>query len=330
MAKTLRQLEILEVSMVDRPANPQAKVLLAKRAPEKKEARARQTKAARAYAKCIALAIAKGYMDGEAETLQEALDERAERELLDALWSSLCSIFNDDTLSEEQEAAMTQASFDQFMAQLKGDDTAVTKEAGMDLSKVAPEVKAHVEKLEADLTAARAELTKKAEPPKPEDVLKGLTPEARAHVESLQKKAEESEKQAKEANELAKSLQDKATTKEYVAKAAALKRLPAKPDELGAALKSVAAAAPDAYKEIERVLTAANEQIEKNDLLFKQLGASGGANDGEGTAYATARAKAQELVAKGEAKTLEQGVALVFKREPELYKQHRQEQTQKN
>jgi hypothetical protein len=352
MTSVLTQLKLKEISLVDNGANQHARVLLAKRVPEKAgKAKASKpkpkgkppysaatAKAAAAFAGCIAAAVAKGYMDGEAETLQEALDEQAERELLDALWSSLCSIFNDDTLSDEQEAAMTQASFDQFMAQLKGNDAAaVAKEDTMplDLSKAAPEVKAHIEKLEADLkaaTAKQADLEKsvaelKAAAPKgdpAEEILKGLTPEAKAVVEKAQK-------DAAAATSRVQKLEDDASRKEYVAKAATLKKLPAKADELGVALKALAETAPDAYKEIERVLMAANELIEKNDLLMKQLGADGaGDAPTDGSAHVEARAKAQELLKAGTAKTIEQGVQMVYKRDPALYARSREESRAKN
>jgi hypothetical protein len=60
-------------------------------------------------------------------------------------------------------------------------------------------------------------------------------------------------------------------------------------------------------------------------MLFATIGRTGEDNSGDGTAYSKARLMAKEKVAKKEAKTVEAGVELVFKENPDLYAQHREE-----
>lgn len=320
MTTVLRHLKIAENSLVDAGANQHARVLLAKRAPATKKRKVSPglaTKHAVAVvAKFTKAAIAKGYMDGQAETLDDAIEDQEERELLTALWDSLNSIFNDDTISEEQEAAMAQSSFDSFMTRLKDGSTPKEARMTLDLSKAAPELKAHVEKLEADLKAATTKLVE-LEKKEPVDVLKGLTPEAKALVEKAQR-------DANEASERIQKLEDENLTREYIAKAEKLPLLAKSAKDLGVLLKTAFRKLDKAdYEALETLLKAANEQIDKGKV-FGIVGGNGNGHSAD-TAYGEARSRAQELVTKGEAKTIEQGVSLVFKRDPALYDRHRSE-----
>jgi hypothetical protein len=300
----LGDLKINEISLVDRPANQAAKVLLTKRAGVGSDAdakkRATETVQKLLASKGLAGRFTKGYMDGQARTLGAALAEREERELLDALSCALYSIFNDDTITEADEAAMVKASFDEFLSRLQGEPAPMaTKEARMtlDLSKAAPEVKAHVEKLEARI----ADLEKAAAPaPQTEEVLKGLPAEVRERIEKAERENAESKARIEK-------LEDERLSEQFTKRAESLPQI-GKARDLGVLLKRASQKLDKAdFEQLETVLKAANERIEKGSL-FSQTGATGTTGASADTAFGEARERAQELVTKGEAKTIEQGI----------------------
>jgi len=194
-----------------------------------------------------------------------------------------------------------------------------------------------LEKAQADLEAARADVealraeveTLKAQvPAEPEDVLKGLTPEARAEVEAemakrderiaeLEKKAETeaAEKQAV----IEKAERD--TTALRFAKGGDLEGLSGdKRTDLVLACKK--ALAPEDFAALDVMLKAAAEQI-RTGGLFKEVGKDGEPS-GDG-AWAKIEARAKEMVEKGEAKTMAQAIAEVGNREPALYQEYEEE-----
>jgi len=159
---------------------------------------------------------------------------------------------------------------------------------------------------------------------KPEDVLKGLTPAARALVEKAQADAAAATKAAEEAGKVAKAEREQRVTKEFIAKAQTLAALPGmNADDFGVVLKGIAEKAPEAWAKLEPLLKSAHEAI-RTGALFVEKGAGG---EGSGAAAAQVDAKAKELVAKSATGlTLVQARVKVWESEPELYAAYRREQ----
>lgn len=273
----------------------------------------------------VALAVSKGYMDGQAQTLDEAVEDQEERELLSALWDALYSIFNDDTVSEADQASMVSASFDQFLTRLQG-TAPQAKEASMtiDLSKVAPEIKAHIEKLSGDLKTAQEALAKAA-PKQPEDVLKGLDGPARELVEKAQRDAADATKKADEAAAQVRKMQDEQRSREYVEKARVLKAIPgASATELGALLKAFAEkATPEEYTKLEALLKGCNDAIETG-ALFSERGHSGDGSAAGGSAVERVNALVKARMEKGASKTESEALSAVMRENPGLYREYSQ------
>jgi predicted RNA-binding Zn-ribbon protein involved in translation (DUF1610 family) len=286
MAKTLRQLKIHEVSLVDRGANAHAKVLLAKRDVKKG-----------IPLDCPECGFDLPTFYGAAGTeLPNFCPECGAAMSLSAV-------------SKADPAVKAKAT-----KKKEHDMKELTPEA---LAKLDPAVRAAVEKVQADLQAANEKLAAVEKGADDKDaIFKGLTPAARELVEKTQRdNAAATERIAK--------LEDAALTTEFVAKAAALPNLAKSAKDLAGIMKSAFRKLEKAdFEALEALLKSANEAIGKGGL-FAELGTGGGSSAGNGdSAYAEAKAIAEELVKKGEAKTREQALELVFKRQPELYARH--------
>lgn len=165
----------------------------------------------------------------------------------------------------------------------------------------------------AALTTERDELAGKVKDltktePKPIEIPK----EAQAQIdEALAKVATAHEELAK--------MRDTSDTAIYVAKAAAFKALPQKPDEFGPVLLRVARnkATPEDVIAIETLLKGANSIIEEGGI-FKQVGSDQG-----GSSVATDRIDVlAKEIAKSDKVTYETAYAKVLELHPELYKQY--------
>jgi hypothetical protein len=178
----------------------------------------------------------------------------------------------------------------------------------IDKSKLAPEVLALIEKQEAEI----AELKKTAKPAetKPEDVLKGLSPEARAIVEKAQKDAADAVAKAEASEKIAKEEREARILKEYQEKAG-----------------EFVALAIDPVKDAP-VLKAIHEKLSKEDaarvMELKELGADGTSGAGS-SAYAEIETLAKAKISKGEAKTMPEAIEAVSKEKPELYQKYQEE-----
>lgn len=200
----------------------------------------------------------------------------------------------------------------------KGDTTDLES-----LSTALDEAVTKMEALEAALAAKDAEIAelKKsaggASAGSDDDVLKGLSPGARALVEKAQK-------QAADAQAAIEKMQDERDTEMFVAKAAGFKVLPVKPEEFGLVLKRIARGKTTAEDviEIERVLKAADEIGGKTGIL-KSIGRSGGSAEGGATAEARLQAKADEIH-KAEGGKISKAAAYSKATEanPELYREY--------
>lgn len=124
----------------------------------------------------------------------------------------------------------------------------------------------------------------------------------------------------KQADDIAK-MREKEDLREWVTKAAAFSNLPIKAEELGPILKSAAGVmSPEQFKELDRVLKAGDAACKE---LTKMTGNRG--NGGEETAYDKLSGLAKQEQAKGGI-TFEKAFAKVSKENPELMRQHSEEQ----
>lgn len=212
----------------------------------------------------------------------------------------------DAALKELEKLTMAQEK-DSLDLAIEQEQRAIKAEAALAESMAQnTDLKARLEKIEGEKAKA--------------DPLAAASPEIQAEVEKIRQ-------EAAKANERIAKLEDERLTKEFEGKVAALKAL-ALPITLAGSLRRVAAALPEDAKAIESALKAADEQCAKG-ALFAEAGRSGGEAAAD-SAFAKANALAKELVAKGEAKTVEQAITLVFKRDRKLYDQHLSEQRKGN
>jgi hypothetical protein len=314
-AQLLRRLRVKRVDLVDAGDNPPAAVVLYKRRSN--------PKAAAAIDKLKQLL--KGYMDGEARTTGEALAAQDMRMLLSALYESINSIVEDDEVADK--VALIEQSLNEALAAL----SSVKKEKSMDLTKVAPEVKAHIEKLEADkktaetsvaaITKERDELKTKAAAappaptPTPEEAEKA---KLAALPEDIRKRFE-----ANEAEVI--KLREERETDEYIAKARALPLVGTTPEKFGPMLRRIAKgkATAEDITEVERLVKSMGEAI-KAGKTFSELGTGAQGLTGE-TAYAKASNLAEQLVKDGKEKSFHKAMDKVWEAHPDLWKQYSQE-----
>lgn len=131
------------------------------------------------------------------------------------------------------------------------------------------------------------------------DVYKGLHPAVRAEIEEFKK------------------FREAAETKELQAVAKKYEIIGKKPDELVPVLKKLKAAGGSAYNDMLAMLDQTVDAIEKSGV-FAEIGKSGGADTGNGGAWARAEAQAVELMKSKTGMTMQQALDLVFVSDPGL------------
>lgn len=346
MARRLRNLKIDEISLVDNPANPLAQIFLAKREPAKKgiplDCPDCGTDLPTMYGASGSELPNFCPECGSPMSLSVAKADRA-----DLADSDFAAVWTDGDGKKQRKLPIYDAAhirnalarFDQtdmpanVKTKARAKLDAAAKKAGIgqektmkiDKSKLAPEVLAHIEKVEGDLAAAQKLLDEAGTPnpePKEKDVLKGLAPEVRAIVEKATADAAKATKEAEDATrEVAKILAER-RTESFVKKAAALPFLPGSREELAEVMKSLDERAPEAFKKLEDMLVTWNSAIETGALFAERGQAGGGALSGSAQERLSKAAAAK--IEKGEAKTYEEAAAIVFRETPGLYKEIRQ------
>jgi len=142
--------------------------------------------------------------------------------------------------------------------------------------------------------------------------------------ESVRKVVEESQREAKEANELAKRLEQQQLENAYITKAKQnFPTVITKADEVGPVLKRIADTSKQDYEVIEAVLKAAEEMVSKNSQILKELGGSGEYDGGD--AWAKIDREAKELMKHDSSMSEAQAVKRVMKMRPELYQEYQKE-----
>lgn len=198
------------------------------------------------------------------------------------------------------------------------------------------------EKAEGELEAAQARVTEleaaaAAAPPAPAEGVDTSDPVAvaladtslpepiRKAFEAQQADLKAARERAEKADNDAKVERDMRIDASFVAKAAELDHLPTEADTLGPVLRAAAdALTTEQFDELERVLRAANEQLESS-ALFAELG-SGGPSATSTSAFAEIEREAETIRKADTSLTKEQAIDKASQMRPDLVAKHRAEQ----
>lgn len=203
-----------------------------------------------------------------------------------------------------------------------------------------------------------AEIEQSVEPPAPEkkkddamteqEIAKRIEDATKVAVDAalakqadeLKKKADEAaadriakaEAEAKAASELAKRVADERDLAKFEAEIrAAYPHLTLDPVKDNSVLKELSEKLPEVAKRVVEILKSANENLRLSKVLAS-VNADGSPTYSLSSTYEKMEAKAREYMAKGDCTTLESGMALVAKREPDLtaaYQRETQERVRK-
>lgn len=208
----------------------------------------------------------------------------------------------------------------------------------IDVSKLAPEVQAHVaeiekeaktaaeaakveqEKLAKRVTELEGEVKKHAPGPTQEELMKNVP-------DAIKKQMADQEKEIKDTKEKLAKSEDERLAKQYAAEVSdSFGSLALDPKKDGPVLKAIdEKLSKDEAARVREILTSTNALLEKSDL-FVEKGAGGGDGGGAGgTAWAQIQKLAKEKVDKKECETIELAIDAVMHDKPELYEQHQAE-----
>ena len=149
-----------------------------------------------------------------------------------------------------------------------------------------------------------------------EEIMKSLPQPVR---EMLEKAANE----ANYAKEELRKEREARRDEEFVQKAAAWSHLTVDAKDLGPALRRLTDIDANLASQVEKALSAANAQSESASI-FDEIGR--GSRPDDGSAYAKVESMAKAAVNSGEYSTMEQAVASIVTKNPDLYAAYRAEQ----
>ena len=201
----------------------------------------------------------------------------------------------------------------------------------IDVSKLAPEVQAHIAEIEKAATTAQdmlakrvadleAEVKKLAPGPTQDELMKNVP-------DAIRKQMDEQAKEIKDTKEKLAKSEDERLAKQYEGEVQdSFTSLALDPAKDGPVLKAIdQKLTKEEAARVREILTSTNALLEKSDL-FVEKGAGGDGGSGTGTAFEQIQKLAQAKVDKKECATLAQGIDAVAKEHPELYEQHQEEQ----
>lgn len=314
MANKLTQMEIDEISLVDDPANGDARVVIVKaKGGEGFEpcpgCTTRQKCMAKGYCMAKANAIA-GPMTKFRETIDALAADDEDRSVVE---KAVDGLLKELTTSGNQDFEEITMDLEQLSKALEDAEQKLT-----DLAKRADDAEAALASAQDVIKAKDAEMAemkakkgydmKKEDDEDEDEVMKSLP-------EAVRKRLEETEAKAKEASEALAKMRQEAETKEAIAKAKDLGFGDA--EKVGPLLLRVAKGmtTADDAQAIEQLLKSAGQVSDKSDL-FKAVG-SDTAVDGDPEAML--KAKAEELRKSNDKLTREQAYALAMDQNPGLY-----------
>lgn len=299
MPNRLKDISVVEMSLVDNPAEPNARVALFKRDDSDDDGKA-EDGPLKSFLKTLGV-IAKD--DEAVEQMEDDLQKEAD---------DLASDDGDDSNDEGRDDSSTEESMD------------------LDKSTLDPEVVEAIDKAEEEKAEALAkaealqvqvdELTKAAEDAKseddPEDLLKSADPAIRELVQKAQDEAEE-------ATAIAKAEREKRLDREFFEKADSLPNIEGETSELADLLKSVAGVVDaDTFAKLEEILRAADSQLATAEL-FKSVGVEGEAEGDD--AYGKLVKIAKRYQEADESMTYEAAFDQAVEKNPDLYDEYARE-----
>jgi hypothetical protein len=187
----------------------------------------------------------------------------------------------------------------------------------VELEKALEASAAQIEKLEkAYEDMAKEDEEDEEEMDEEEEIMKSLPQPVR---EMLEKAANE----ATYAKEELRKEREARRDEEFVQKAAAWSHLTVDAKDLGPALRRLTDIDANLAGQVEKALSAANAQSESASI-FDEIGR--GSRPDDGSAYAKVESMAKAAVNSGDFKTMEQAVASIVTKNPDLYAAYRAEQ----
>jgi hypothetical protein len=140
-------------------------------------------------------------------------------------------------------------------------------------------------------------------------------PAVREYIEKAQKRETEMVERIQKAEDIAKAERTQRETREWVAKAEKLPAIGASSTELGGLLMSLHQKAPQEAAAVEKILKAANAQLQSSGL-FAEVGKSGGGVGGSGDPV---EGRAKEIRKSDPTLTPEQAYVRALSENPDLY-----------
>lgn len=208
-------------------------------------------------------------------------------------------------------------------------EATVSEEVGMELSleeayiervveleKALADSSAKIEALEKAYAEAEAEDDEEEEMDEEEEIMKSLPKPVREMLEKAQGEASIAREELRKEREARRD-------EEFVAKAAGWSHLTIDSKEVGPALRRLSDIDANLAESIEKALGAANAQAESASI-FDEIGR--GVRPDDGSAYAKVESMAKSAVSAGEFSTMEQAVASIVTKNPDLYAAYRAEQ----
>lgn len=317
----LRVSRLDTIGLVDKGDNPEAHIVFWKRAPEREVGKGLMT-----FDQSAAVDETRSGIWNLTERLGRVLSEAMEyvaggEEPEDGI--DPVSVIND---SLDQFVAAVRAAVPNWAA---GQPMQKHQEHDMpkfDVTKLDDAARAEFERLEQlakDATDAKETAERERDEalakvkPEPEDVTKGMSPEAKAEFEKAQERAESLEKRLDEVEKKA----ERDTLAIRFAKGGDLEHVTGE-SRIDVLLTVKRSVDEGTWAGLEQMLKAASAQIAEGGL-FKQNGKDGG--DEPPTAWEKIQAKADAMIEKGEAKTRPEAIAAVAHTDPTLYEEYQKE-----
>ncbi len=314
----LKNLLIDRVDLVGKGDNPEAHIALFKRKPEEEEEEPTWV------TKIIDAISKRNRKEGDGNIMFDF--QKFVADLKDQDLKTRVSALPADTQKTIGEAVEKTAEESRTAAVLKD----LVEKAEM--AGEADRLKARIAELEQQLADAKKAAPEN--PPKEEgeeeededddnmnDVMKGLPP-------AIQKLLKDAEDRAAAAETLVKQAQDAQELAKFETVAKSLGTVITAPTKIAPVLKSISEHSAQDYAVIEAVLKAANEILEQNNLMLKEVGSGSTDNTAGGDAWGQIEKAAKELQKADPKLTDAQSIRKAISNNPSLYDQYQKELTE--
>lgn len=312
----LKNLLIDRVDLVGKGDNPEAHIALFKRKPEEEEEEPTWV------TKIIDAISKRNRKEGDGNIMFDF--QKFVADLKDQDLETRVSALPADTQKTIGEAVEKTAEESRTAAVLKD----LVEKAEM--AGEADRLKARIAELEQQLADAKKAAPEN--PPKEEedeeedddnmnDVMKGLPP-------AIQKLLKDAEDRAAAAETLVKQAQDAQELAKFETVAKSLGTVITAPTKIAPVLKSISEHSAQDYAVIEAVLKAANEILEQNNLMLKEVGSGSTDGTASGDAWSQIERAATELQKADPKLTYAQSIRKAISNNPSLYDQYQKELTE--